>query len=352
MSAYSRHRTIIHPIIGVCILVFLAVAYGGQVTPPANSAATARLRLAYFPNITHSAGLVGVARGLFQQELGSTVELVPRTFSAGPEAMEALLAGEIDMAYVGPSPAINAYIRTQGRALRVLSGASVGGASLVVQHDAPIQRLEDLRGRRLAVPQLGGTQDVSARTFLAEKGLRSRDKGGDVAILPIKPADIYALFRKREIDAAWVPEPWASRLIVEAGGRLLIDERDLWQGGKFATTVLVARKEFIDNHPKQVTAIVRAHLKAVAWIEQSPQEAQTLVNAELERLTGRALPVEVLQQAWSRVEVTADLHRESIERLARAAQRLGYLPAGKQDLAGAMDPSFLQRARHRVVLKR
>lgn len=352
MSVYSRHRTIIHPIIGVCILVFLAVAYGGQPTPPAGDTVTARLRLAYFPNITHSAGIVGVARGMFQQELGSEVALAPRTFSAGPEAMEALLAGEIDMAYVGPSPAINAYIRTQGRALRILSGASSGGAALVVQTDAPIHRLEDLRGRRLAVPQLGGTQDVSARTFLAERGLRSRDKGGEVTILPIKPADIYALFRKKEIDAAWVPEPWASRLIVEAGGRLLADERDLWQGGKFATTVLVARKEYIDRNPEPVTAVVRAHIRAVEWIARSPQEAQTLLNAELKRLTGKPLPAEVLQQAWSRVEITADPHEESILRFARAAQSLGYLPSGKRNIAGMIDPSFLQRARNRVVLKR
>jgi NitT/TauT family transport system substrate-binding protein len=352
MSAYSRHRTIILPFIGVSILVFLAFAYGGETEHSANSSATKRLRLAYFPNITHSAGIIGVERGIFQRELGSDVTLLPKTFSAGPEAMEALLAGEIDIAYVGPSPAINTYLRTQGRALRILSGASSGGASLVVRKDSPIQSLEDLKGRRLAIPQLGGTQDVSARSFLEEKGLRSRDKGGDVTILPIKPADIYALFLKKEIDAAWVPEPWASRLIVEAGGRLLIDERDLWQGGKFTTTVLVARREYMERNPEQVTAVVRAHLKAVTWIEQSSQEAQALLNSELKRLTGKSLPVEVLRQAWSRVEITTDPHRETILRFVQAAERLGYLPSGKKDIASLIDPAFLQRARDQVALKR
>jgi NitT/TauT family transport system substrate-binding protein len=333
--------------LGVSLLLVLAVFFGSPPNQHDDTGGRYPLRLAYFPNVTHAPAVVGVARGDFQAAVGAGVRIEPKVFNAGPEAMEALLAKEIDLAYVGPGPAINAYLKSNGRALRILAGACSGGAALVARREVALSRVADLDGKTVAVPQLGGTQDISLRRSLAQEGLRSQESGGTVRILFVKNPDILALFLRGQVDAAWVPEPWGSRLIHEARARLVIDERDLWPGGRFATTVLVGRKAFLDAHPDLARAFVKGHLNVIAWLKGHPAEGQADMNAELKRLTGKALAPAILREAWSRVEFTADPLRDSIETMVDASAAAGYLPPRSVDVARLVDSSFLDHARGR-----
>ena len=335
------------PIFGVAILLWLALFYGAQ--PQENrTQGHSQVRLGFFPNVTHAPALVGVARGDFQRELGANAALEPKAFNAGPEAMEALLVGAIDVSYVGPGPAINTYLKSHGKALRVLAGACSGGASLVAAGNAPIRSLRDLDGKRVAVPQIGGTQDISLRYFLLREHLQTRDKGGSVLVLPIKPADTLALMKRGEIDAAWMPEPWVTRLIHEAGAKLVADERDLWPAHHFPITVIVARREFLTEHPEQVDAILRAHLNVVKFLQEQTQESQQIVNGELKRLAGKPLPYADLREAWSRVTFTSDPDKTGLETFAAMATQTGYLSADS-DVSALLDPEPLARAQKRTA---
>jgi NitT/TauT family transport system substrate-binding protein len=315
--------------IGVCAIALLAYGRGCK-SPTAGATGLPPVRLAHFPNITHAPALVGLAQGYFKSELHRPVEA--KVVNAGPEAMEALLAGEIDFAYVGPSPAVNTFAKTRGEALRIIAGACEGGASLVCRSDLPISSVRDLGGRSVAVPQLGGTQDVSCRRFLAACGLRSKEQGGTVEILSVKNPDILTLFKRKQLDAAWVPEPWASRIKAETHAKTVVDERDLWPGRRFCTTVLVVRKAFADAHPEAVQAVLRAHDAALEFIRSRPAQAKDLVNRELQALTGKALAPAVLNEAWSRVDFSADIDRDSVRAFAQAAVDAGYLKAVPTDL--------------------
>src|SRR5438477_7142864 len=288
MTHWSRWKTLALPAAGVALLAGLAFGFGGNQQKPAGTGP--RLRLAYFPNLTHAPAVAGVARGDFQRSLGRSAQIDAKVFNAGPEEMEALLAGEVDLGYVGPSPALNTYVRSGGRALRILAGACSGGASLVARAGSSVSSIRDLDGERVADPQLGGTQDVSLRHFLAANGLQPREKGGSVQILPVKNPDVLALFLSKQIDAAWVPEPWATRLVHEARARRVLDERDLWPLREFATTVLVARAGFLQDHPREVQAVLRAHLATIDWLRAHPADGRAAVNGELKRLTGKLLP--------------------------------------------------------------
>ncbi len=263
-----------------------------------------QVRLGYFATVTHAPALVGLERGFFADELGET-ELTTQVFGAGPAAIEALDAGAIDAAFVGPNPAISAYLRSDGASLRIVSGAASGGAQLVVR--AGIDVPGDLVGATLASPQLGGTQDVALRTWLAEEGLESRLRGGgDVTITPTSSALTLQLFREGTIDGAWLPEPWASRLVVDAGAHVLVDERELWPGGQFPTTYLVVSTRFLAEHPTTVRALVSATAESVDWITANPAEAAAQVNASLDALTGTPLSDTVLERALAEVTFTTD----------------------------------------------
>src|SRR5437016_4683559 len=197
------------------------------------------IRVGAFPNITHPQAMVGKANGYFEKAMGPNVKIDWKSFNAGPSAIEALFAGAIDMTYVGPNPTISGYVRSQGEALRVVAGSASGGAALVVRADSGIHKPEDFHGKKIASPQLGNTQDVALRAWLKAHGMKSQDKGGDVQVVPLANPDQLTLFLKKELDAAWAPEPWATRLIREGNGRLFLDERDLWPQGQFVTTHLI-----------------------------------------------------------------------------------------------------------------
>jgi NitT/TauT family transport system substrate-binding protein len=298
------------------------------------------LRVGFFPNVTHSQALIGLARGDFQRALGPNVTIKPVQFNAGPSAIEALFAGEIDMTYIGPNPAINGYVQSKGEALRIISGATSGGAGFVVRPEAGIHTPADLHGKRLATPQLGNTQDVALRNYLVANGLDTVDRGGDVEVVPTENSQILSLFQLGQIDGAWVPEPWASRLIVEGGGQLFLDERDLWPGGDFVTAHIIATPALIRQHPEIVRQWLGAHVDITQWETEHPQEAQTLLNTEIERLTGKKLDPQVLAQAWSRLKPTWDPVSSSLIASAKAAYTAGFLKE-EPDLSGIYDLTLL-----------
>lgn len=317
-------------------------ASSNGVTGGTEPAVGTTLKLGYFPNITHSQALIGLARGDFKQALGADVNIDAKPFNAGPSVIEALFAGQLDIAYIGPNPAINGYVKSNGEALRIVSGVTSGGAALIVRPTAAINRAEDLAGKKVATPQLGNTQDIALRAYLADHGLKVQEKGGTVEVIPTDNPLILDMFKQGKIDAAWVPEPWATRLIVEAGGRLFIDERDLWPNGEFVSANIIVNTSFLKTHPEQVKAFLQAHVEITLWEQQNPEQAKAIVNAEIKRLTGKALPTEVIEGAWSRQRVTYDPISSSLLKSATAAYKAGFLKSNP-DLTSIYDLTLLNQ---------
>ncbi|HEV7450095.1 MAG TPA: ABC transporter substrate-binding protein [Pseudonocardiaceae bacterium] len=298
------------------------------------------LRLGYFANVTHAAAIIGINRGLFAKELGGTT-LQTQIFDAGPSAVEALFGGALDAAYIGPNPAINAFDKSDGKAIRIIAGATSGGAQLVVRQG--INTAQDLRGTTLASPELGNTQDVALRAWLTKQGLRNSVRGGgDVTITPTKNSDTLQLIKSGKLDGAWVPEPWASRLVLEASSKVLVNERDLWPNGQFVTTQLIVRTEFLENHPQTVEALLRGHVDAVQWATQNSAEAKTVVNDGINALTGKPLQPEVIDRAWQNLTVTSDPIAASLQHSAESAVAAGVAKK-KVDLHGIYELSILNR---------
>ncbi len=288
------------------------------------------VRLGYFPNLTHATAILGVETGILRQELGPD-ELSVATFNAGPAVVEALFSGAIDATYIGPNPAINAFARSDGDAIRIVSGATSGGAALVVK--TAIAGPADLKGKKLATPQLGNTQDVALRNWLKRNGLKTDAQGGgDVSILPQENAQTLETFRSGAIDGAWVPEPWATRLVQEGGGTVLVDERSLWPGGRFVTTHLVVRTEFLAKHPDAVRRLVQGQVRANEVVNADAPLAQRIVNEGITRVTGKGIPNEVLTAAWANLEFTNDPVASSLTASAGHATDVGLLR--KVDLDG------------------
>jgi NitT/TauT family transport system substrate-binding protein len=300
------------------------------------------MRVGYFPNITHSQALIGMARGDFQTALGESVEIQATQFNAGPSAIEAIFAGQIDLTYIGPNPAINGFIKSEGKALRIVCGATSGGAAFIVRPAASIQTAADLAGKKIASPQLGNTQDVALRRFILDNGMKTLEQGGTVEVVPTNNPLILDMFRLGEIDGAWVPEPWASRLVVEGGGEVFLDERDLWPetNGEFVTAHIIVNTKFLEQHPDMVKAWIHAHVEITEWELDHPAEAQELLNVEIEKLTGKKLPAEVLSMAWGRMTVTWDPISASLYTSAQSAYEAGFLKAAPV-LDGIYDLSLL-----------
>jgi NitT/TauT family transport system substrate-binding protein len=301
------------------------------------------IRVGYFPNITHAQALIGMSaeRNDFKA-LGAKIDV--KIFNAGPEEIEALFAGELDLAYIGPNPAINGYVKSKGEAVRVIAGAMSGGAVLVVRADANVKDAKDFAGRRVATPQIGNTQDIAMRYYLLSNNLAPVEKGGNVTIVPAQNPDILTLFLKKEIDAAWVPEPWGARLVKEGGGKILLDERDLWQPDrKFTTACVIVSPKFLRAHPDLVRRWLTAHVELTQWINANPADAKRIANAEIKRLTSKALPNDELDDAWSRLDVTYDPLSASLFSSADRAFALGFLGKTKLDLSGIYDLSLLNQ---------
>lgn len=310
----KRRRTVeIGVAVGLALLIGAGAAVASTVSrtndagaaPAAGTAPAAELRLGYFGNITHGPALIGVTKGFIAKELGQT-KLSTQVFNAGPAAIEALNAGAIDATYIGPNPAINSYVKSKGESISIIAGATAGGAQLVVKPG--INSAADLKGKTLASPQLGGTQDVALRAWLGHQGFKtSTDGSGDVTINPTENAQTLKLFQDGKLDGAWLPEPWASRLVLQAGAKVLVDEKDLWEKGEFVTTVLIVNKTFAAEHPATVQALLKGHVESVDWLNAAPAaERATVLNDALKAAAGKALPADVIDRSLKNIVFTTD----------------------------------------------
>lgn len=290
-------------LIGAGAAVASTVSRANETAPAATPAA--ELKLGYFGNITHAPALIGTSQGLIAQSLGDT-RLSTQIFNAGPAAIEALNAGALDATYIGPNPAINSYVKSKGESISIIAGAASGGAQLVVKSE--ITSAADLAGKKLATPQLGGTQDVALRAWLGAQGYQTNTDGsGDVAINPTENAQTLKLFQDGKLDGAWLPEPWASRLVLQAGAKVLVDEKDLWEQGEFITTVLIVNKDFAAAHPETVKALLKGHAASVDWLNAAPAaEKATVLNAALKDSAGAALPADVIDRSLQNIAFTVD----------------------------------------------
>ena len=321
-------------LVGASILLVTGCA-GTPDSAPSDAPEITTVRLGYFPNLTHAPGLIATQKGFFKSELKAIdLTVTPTAFNAGPDVVTALFADSLDCSYIGPNPAINAYVQSEGAAVRIVAGSTSGGAALVVREgvDTPA----DLAGLTIATPQLGNTQDVAARNWLADQGFETDlEGGGDVSIKPQSNSDGLAAFSTGEIDGAWVPEPWVSSY-VKAGAHVLQDETDLWDGGQFVTTVILCRTDFIEQHPDAVTALLKGHLAALDMITEDPKGSQESVNLALAGLTGSAIDEGVLAAAWENVAFTSDPLSTTLVTSADHAVSVGLLEKDKIDAAGGL----------------
>jgi NitT/TauT family transport system substrate-binding protein len=320
-------------VVGAAALVLSAAACSGSSsTPkPASDGSASELRLGYFPNITHATAIYGVASGIFQKDLGST-KLTTRTFNAGPETIEALRGGALDAAFLGPNPAINGFSQTDGTLLRIVAGTTSGGAALVVQPD--ITDVAQLSGKKVATPQVGNTQDVAAKYFFKDKGVKAN-------VIAVANADVESAFKGKSISAAWVPEPYASRLVLNDGGKKLVDEASLWPDGKFVTTQLVVTQKFLKAYPSAVEALLKGLLEANDKVAAKTPDVQTAVNDAIKTLSGKSLKDDVLASAFSALTPTVDPIASSLKTDLEHGVEIGV--SKQANLKGIYDLTLLNK---------
>jgi NitT/TauT family transport system substrate-binding protein len=291
---------------------------------PAMAQQSQTIRVGHFPNITHVHALVARAferlgRNWFAEHMGRPVKIEWYAYNAGPSAMEAIFASALDMSFVGPNPAINAYARSRGAEIRVVAGAVNGGAALVVQPALAQAKAADFHGKRIATPQFGNTQDVAARAWLAAGGLRITQTGGDAQVVPTQNPDQLSLFQSRELDGVWTVEPWVSRLEMEAGGKVLVEETDA------ITTILVSRTAFLDRERETVRSFVAAHRDLTAWITTNTPEAKRMVRDELRAGFRTEMPEALVDRSFGRLRLTTEASNEAFAAFVQSAQRVGFL---------------------------
>jgi NitT/TauT family transport system substrate-binding protein len=336
-------RKLVITLIGVALVVAVGLIVVPSTSKISYSQGTEKkvLRLGYFSNINHAQAVIGVGNGDYQRALGDNVEIKPYIFNAGPSAIEALFAKQIDASYIGPNPAINGYVVSGGKDLRIISGATSGGAVFVVRNDSGIQSTKDFANKKFASPQLGNTQDVALRKYLLENGYNTKENGGTVQVLPVANADILTLLLKKGVDGAWVPEPWGERFIQDANSRLFLDERDLWPDGKFVTAHIIVRTDYLQNNPDVIKKLLSAHIDETQRINDHKDEAIIKFNNELKKLTGQTIPENVLKQSMTRLELTWDPIKTSLFQSANNAFDIGFLGKTRPDLSGIYDLKLL-----------
>jgi NitT/TauT family transport system substrate-binding protein len=283
-----------------------------------------KIRVGHFPNITHAQGVIAHAlsrqgKGWFEQRLGDGTKIEWFVYNAGPSAMEAIFANSIDLTYVGPGPALNAYTKSNGEEIRLIAGAANGGAGLVVQADQNLNAPADFRGKKIATPQLGNTQDISCRAWLTEGGLKITQLGGDAQVIPTQNPDQLGLFRGKKIDAVWTVEPWLSRLEQEASGKVIVEEKDA------ATTVLVSSVKFLNEKRELAKKFAQAHAELTDWIIKNPDEAQRSIRAELLEETKSDMTPQVIAAAWKRIVFTSETPSAAVEKFMQNSVRVGFI---------------------------
>ncbi|MFI5045472.1 MAG: ABC transporter substrate-binding protein [Acidimicrobiia bacterium] len=320
MKPHPVRRFLTGVLVAAVAVALLAIPAAAKA--PQASSETSTVRLGVFANVTHAPGLVAIESGLLQKALGPDVKLQVTYFNAGPAVITAILAGAIDVSYIGPNPAITGFAQSNGQALRIIAGSTSGGASLVVK--PTITKVSNLKGKKIATPQLGNTQDIAARYFLKSKGLSTDTSGGgDVSIIPTANATTLTAFEQGTIDGAWVPEPWASRLVNEGGGKVLVDESSLWPQGQFVTTNLIAATGFLKDNPKTVTNLLKGEIDAIDFTNKNPTVAQKLVATGIFDGTGQKVDEATIANSWEKLTFTIDPLPATLAASSKHAEDVG-----------------------------
>jgi len=314
-------RSVVFVAIGVA-LIAIAVGIAGD---SGTKSSENTIRVAFFPNIGHAIPIVGLERGIYVNHFGNETLIEPKIFDSGPQVIESFFAKSIDIAYVGPGPAINGFLKSENHDIVILSGAASGGASFIVHPNSKIESAQDFSGKRIAAPQIGNSQDVSLRNFLSENELKPLEKGGTVTVLNVPNPDIYTLFAKGDIDAAWVPEPWATILVQDLGGKRLFFEEDLWPNKNFASVLLIGRQEYVKQNPEVIAKWLESHTDTSEWINENPKETRIIFNEFIQKHLGKKLSDDIIDESLENLEITTDPIEDSIHIFAKRADSLGYL---------------------------
>jgi NitT/TauT family transport system substrate-binding protein len=291
-----------------------------------------KIRIAFFPSIVHAVPIVGIENKIFHQSLSDDTQIEVKIFDSGPQVIESLFSNSIDIAYVGPGPVINGYLKSNGNALKILAGAADGGASLIAQKDSGLEHIENFDGKRIAAPQISNTQDVSLRHYLSSHGLIPVEKGGTVYVLNISNPDIYTLFAKGDIDGAWVPEPWATILVQDLGGIRVFNESQFWPDEQFSSVLLIGRTDFIEKNPAMVHDWIQSNKETVEWINTNPEKTKQVYSEFLKNYMGKTLPDEIIDESFSNLIITSDPLKKSVFTFAERADSLGYLGRSGYDI--------------------
>ena len=311
-------------LVGIAIVVIGVIVLVGT-TQSSFDDSEKKIRIAFFPSIIHAFPIVGMENQTFSENLDTDLDIQVKIFDSGPQVIESIFSNSVDLAYVGPGPVINGYLKSDGKDLKILASAANGGASFVIQKNSGLESIENYSGKRSAAPQISNTQDVSLRHYLAENGLTSAEKGGDVFVLNISNPDIYTLFAKGDIDGAWVPEPWATMLVEELDGIRLFDENEFWPENKFSSVLLIGRADYIEKNPEIIKKWIDANEKTVKWINDNPTESKKLYNEFLKDYMGKTLPEKIVEESFSNIVITSEPVEKSIHIFAERADSLGYL---------------------------
>ena len=293
-----------------------------------------KIRVAFFPSIGHIIPIVGLEEKIFEKGIGEEKQIETKLFDSGPQVIESIFSGSIDVAYVGPGPIINGFLKSDGKDIKILSGAASGGASFIIQPNSGLESLENFDGKRIASPQISNSQDVSLLHYLESHGFKSVEKGGTVFVLNISNPDIYTLFAKGDIDGAWVPEPWATILVQELDGIRLFNEEKLWPNEEFASVLLIVRTEYLENNPETIQKWVESHEKIVTWINSNPDKSKSLFSSFLIDYMGKSLPTKIIDESFSNITITSDPIKNSVIIFAERADSLGYLGRDGYNLDG------------------
>ena len=320
-------------LIGAVIVVIGIIAFVGFTQSSVNYSEN-NIRVAFFPSVVHAVPIIGMETQTFANNLNADLDIQVKIFDSGPQVIESIFSNSVDIAYVGPGPVINGFLKSDGNDLKILAGAASGGASFVIQKNSGLDLIENYSGKRIAAPQISNTQDVSLRHYLAENGLVTAEKGGDVFVLNIANPDIYTLFAKGDIDGAWVPEPWATMLVEELDGVRLFDENEFWPENQFSSVLLIGRSDYIEKNPEIIKKWINANEKTAQWINNHPDESKKLYNEFLNSYMGRTLPQNIVEKSFSNIIITSEPLENSVYIFAERADALGYLGRDGYSLDG------------------
>jgi len=320
-------------LVGIGIAIVGIIAFVGLAQSYDNTSEN-KIRVAFFPSVVHAVPIVGIENLTFANNLGDDMEIEIKVFDSGPQVIESIFSNSVDVAYVGPGPVINGFLKSDGNDLKILAGAANGGASFIIQKDSGLDSIENFSGKRVAAPQISNTQDVSLRHYLSENGLKSAEKGGDVFVLNISNPDIYTLFAKGDIDGAWVPEPWATMLVEELDGVRLFDENQFWPENQFSSVLLIGRSDYIEKNPDIIKKWIEANEKTAKWINQYPEESKILYNDFMKSHMGKTLPEKIIEKSFSDIIITSEPLQKSVYTFAERADSLGYLGRDGYSLDG------------------